>query len=96
MDANDTARHDRAARKRDTDISRGFHAGNYANAYETECLDTALAKLSMNRSPEYVAAFTLGFFGSYELDEMGAHADTYLDALALVGNRAKALGIAID
>jgi hypothetical protein len=74
-------------------ISRGFDAGNYACAYETEDYSEAIANLSMNRSREYVAAFTLGFFSSHEAEEMGEHFDTYLEALALVGERAAALGI---
>lgn len=96
MDANDTRSHDRRNAKRDDAISRGFDAGNYANAYETTDLETALAKLSPNRSAEYVAAFTLGFFSSYELSEMGSDSDAYLEAWSLVGERAMALGIAVD
>ncbi len=78
---------------KDLDISRGFDAGNYGNAYDSTDYEQALAKLSMNRSAEYVAAFTLGFFSSYEIDEMGEHAETYLEALALVGKCAAELGI---
>lgn len=81
--------------KLDAIIHRGFEAGNYANAYETEDYAEALAKLSSNRSGEYVAAFTLGFFSSHEAHEMGADFDTYLEALALVGKRAAAPGINI-
>ena len=66
---------------RDNVLSAGFDAGNYANAYETTDYDRAVASLSMNRSEAYIAAFTLGFFSSYEPDEMGEHADTYLGAL---------------
>jgi muramoyltetrapeptide carboxypeptidase LdcA involved in peptidoglycan recycling len=80
----------------DTDISRGFDAGNYANAYETTDFERALGSLSMNRSAEYVAAFTLGFFSSYERHEMGEHADHYEIALESVGVRARELGIAVD
>lgn len=65
--------------------SRGFSAGNYANAYETTDLETALDALDtagldldadtrptdpMQREA-YRAAFILGFFGSYSLDEIG-------------------------
>jgi hypothetical protein len=77
-------------------ISRGFDAGNYANAYETTDYEHALASLSPNRSDHYVAAFTLGFFSSYERDEMGDGVDAYDDAMALVGARMRLLGIAID
>jgi len=66
--------------KKNGDVTFGFEAGNYANAYETRDLQTALAKLSMNRSAEYVAAFTLGFFSSYSLGEMGADVEAYQEA----------------
>lgn len=79
----------------DDNISRGFDAGNYANAYETTDYDSAIARLSPNRSAEYVAAFTLGFFSSYEENEIGSDLETYLEALQLVGARAKELGSAL-
>jgi hypothetical protein len=66
----------------DTVLSRGFDAGNYAAAYETTDYDDAIARRSMNRCAAYVAAFTLGFFGSCEPHEMGEHEDTYREALA--------------
>lgn len=81
---------------RDDDIRRGFDAGNYANAYETTCLETALAALSMNRSADYESAFILGFFGSYERHEMGEHAEDYALAYEAVGARAAELGIAVE
>jgi hypothetical protein len=84
------------SKRTDLDISRGFDRGNYCAAYETTDLELALAKLSMNRAPEYTAAFTLGFFSTYERSEMGSHVDAYDDAMALVGARARELGIAID
>lgn len=62
------------------EVSLGFDAGNYANAYETQDYDKAIASLSPNRSPAYVAAFTLGFFSTYELSEMGAHWEAYRQA----------------
>lgn len=83
-------------RRTDEQISRGFNAGNYANAYETTDYDRALASLSMNRSAAYKAAFTLGFFGSYEPHEMGSHLEAVQEAWALVGKRAKEIGIATD
>ena len=81
--------------QRDDDISRGFDAGNYANAYETTCLETALAKLSPNRSADYESAFILGFFSSYEPHEMGAAEEDYALAYEAVGCRACELGIAV-
>lgn len=78
---------------RDTELSRGFDAGNYAAAYETTDYSEAIAKLSMNRSDEYVAAFTLGFFSSYEHHEMGEHEGTYRDAYgSAAGKRCVELG----
>jgi hypothetical protein len=81
--------------KIDDAISQGFDAGNYASAYRSNDLEDALARLSMNRSAEYVASFTLGFLSSYTEDEMGEALDAYLDAKSLVGVRAAQLGIAI-
>jgi hypothetical protein len=80
----------------DDQISRGFDAGNYANAYETTDLDRALAKLSMNRAKAYVAAFTLGFLSDRSDAEMDPHVEAYENAFALVGARALALGIAVN
>lgn len=83
-------------KRQDDQIHRGFDAGNYANAYETTDYDRALASLSMNRSAAYKAAFTLGFFGSYEPHEMGSHLEAVQEAWALVGKRAKEIGIAVS
>lgn len=78
---------------REMDLSRGFDAGNYASAYETTDYSEALARLSMNRSEAYRVAFTLGFFGSYEPNEMGEHEQAYREALASDhGQRCVALG----
>ena len=82
--------------ERDDHIRRGFDAGNYANAYETTDYDAAIAALSPNRSAEYQAAFTLGFFGSYERSEMGSDVEAFDEAYALVGKRAGELGIAVE
>lgn len=81
--------------KTDTALRRGFDAGNYAAAYETDCYDTAIAGLSMNRSAEYEAAFTLGFFSSCELSEM-SDPDAFEAAYALVAPRMIELGIAVE
>jgi hypothetical protein len=84
------------ARNVDDDLNRGFDAGNYANAYETHDYDHAIACLSMNRSEAYIDAFTLGFFSSYEVDEMGEHADTYIAVwCGPNGRRCKEIGIAL-
>lgn len=60
-------------------ISRWFSRGNYAAAYESEDYDLAVDK-NPTTSETAAQAFTLGFFSSYELGEMGAHADTYAEA----------------
>lgn len=70
-----------------TELSQGFDAGNFANAYETEDYDQALDALG-EVSTAYRDAFTLGFFASYELHEMGEHTDDYLEALASPHGRA--------
>jgi hypothetical protein len=55
----------------DIELSHGFSAGNYCNAYETQDLEGALKKRAVaSRSPAYRAAFVLGFFASYELHEI--------------------------
>lgn len=51
-----------------TEMSRGFSAGNYANAYET----TDLSETDYHEyQPHARAAFVLGFFGTYTLGEIG-------------------------
>lgn len=75
-------------------VSRGFDAGNFANAYETQDYDAAIGnrRVSRDKGP-FGLAFILGFFGSYELHEMGAHRETYLEAYRSdAGKRALALG----
>lgn len=53
------------------DLSSGFDAGNYANAYESEDLFRAMAKDSKRfENKAYTAAFILGFFSSYESAEI--------------------------
>ena len=70
------------------DVNHGFSAGNYANAYETTDYETAVARLSMNRPAEYIAAFTLGFFASYELHEMTTdEAEAFTKAYKSPGGR---------
>lgn len=77
----------------DTDLtlSRGFDAGNYSAAYDGLPLEEGLAKAIHESelasedcdasSDAYRAAFLLGYLGSLELDDMGPHADAYLEAL---------------
>ncbi len=50
-----------------TEISRAFSRGNFANAYESTDLDD----FDLDEMSEHErAAFVLGFFGSYSLDEI--------------------------
>lgn len=76
----------------DDDVSRGYSRGNYANAYETEDYEAAVERIA-EKGADYVAAFTLGFFSSYTLDEMGIHREAYEEAyFSRAGRRALALG----
>lgn len=77
----------------DNDLSEGFDAGNYANAYDTTDLEQAISSLSPNRSEAYIDAFILGFFSSYAPHEMAGYENTYLDAYYSVsGTRCVELG----
>ena len=49
---------------------RGFDAGNYCNAYETEDWDLAKQKIESGYTEFYRMAFLLGFFSTYELHEI--------------------------
>jgi hypothetical protein len=54
-----------------TEFSRGFDAGNYANAYETQCFGTWYDQVSEGKTAHYIEGMILGFWSSYELDEIG-------------------------
>ena len=62
-------------------LSRGFSAGDYANAYETTDLESALAHLDEETddyTEAYRTAFVIGFFASYALHEIPSDArDTF-------------------
>lgn len=77
----------------DSDLSHGFDAGNYASAYETEDFELAMDALD-GRSEAYCHAFVLGFFSSFELDEIPSeHQDIYMEAyFSEHGKRVLALG----
>lgn len=73
-------------------VSRGFDAGNYGNVYETNDYDAARDAIDVRQLPEvlhdaYLAAFTLGFFGSYTLPEMGEHVEAYREAYFSEGGK---------
>lgn len=57
-----------------TEISQAFSAGNYANAYETQDIEACGIE---DMTPDYRAAFVLGFFDSYELDEIGSDRELF-------------------
>jgi hypothetical protein len=59
-----------------TAISRAYDAGNYGNAYEGTDLESAL-KRARYTAPHTRAAFVLGFFSSYSLDEIGSDRETF-------------------
>ncbi len=57
-----------------TAISRAFSRGNYANAHES----TDLEAFDLDEMSEHErAAFVLGFFGSYSLDEIGSDREAF-------------------
>lgn len=86
-------------------LSRGFSAGNYASAYTSADLDTAWEVMEDgDRLPHndvtarvFRAAFMIGFFSSYEDDEVpGDHLDELLAAHKTLGPMMRELGIAVD
>jgi len=66
----------------DTALSRGFDAGNYCNAYETEDLTVVHKRRYLrDKSEAYCHAFTLGFYASYEFSEIQSeHRQAYEEA----------------
>ncbi len=83
----------------DADLHEAFCAGDYANAYKSEDFDIEAADNENGADDthltdsQYMSAFTLGFFASYTLEEMGDHAETYLEAYySEAGQRVLALG----
>lgn len=67
-----------------TAISAAFDAGNYANAYESQDLeDCDVADMTEHER----AAFVLGFFGTYTLDEIGADREAFDEAYWSVTGR---------
>jgi hypothetical protein len=56
-----------------TEISRAFDSGNYANAYESTDLEQFADDLEDMKAHQR-AAFVLGFFSSCELDEINDRA----------------------
>jgi hypothetical protein len=59
------------------EVRRGFDAGNYANAYESTDLESVELDCE---SDAYRAAFVLGFFASYELNEIPSDAREAFDS----------------
>lgn len=53
------------------DFSRGFDAGNYGNAYESQDFASWYDANDIgNKPPYYIEGAILGFFSSYELEEI--------------------------
>lgn len=71
-----------ASDQRRLDLSQGFSAGNYCNAYETRDFSSAVVKRQIkDKSTAYATAFILGFFASYENHEIpGEHQDAVREA----------------
>lgn len=69
------------------DFSRGFDRGNYGNAYESQDWETWWAENSVGiagkvpTSDAFQSGALVGFFSSYELDEVSDEAQR--DALAV-------------
>jgi hypothetical protein len=58
--------------KRSAAFSRGFDAGNYGNAYESQSWATwAKSRKIASKSTAYQHGALLGFYSSYELHEIG-------------------------
>jgi hypothetical protein len=54
-------------------VSQGFDAGNYANSYDCEDLESALEDYGLSdrtSTDTFRASFILGFFASYTLEEI--------------------------
>jgi hypothetical protein len=55
-------------------FDRGYDRGNYAAAYEHTDYATAVAGLDRHASVPYAHGYTLGFFSSYEVEEVPYYA----------------------
>lgn len=56
---------------KNANFTRGYDAGNYGNAYESQDWNAWSAKRNLSaRSNEYRQGAMLGFFSSYELHEI--------------------------
>lgn len=85
-------------------LSNAFSAGNYANAYVSEDLDAAWEHEGESEPDDiianpdgYRAAFVIGFFSSYEADEIPEeHRDEWIDAYTKFGPTMKTIGIAVE
>jgi hypothetical protein len=55
-----------------TEFSRGFDAGNYANAYESQNFEEwyDAHTMTFDCTPRYIEGMILGFWSSYELSEI--------------------------
>ena len=69
----------RTEQELDLELTQGYLAGNYCNAYDTENLKHALAMYE-EHSDAYLDAFVLGFLGTYTFDEMGEAQERWEEA----------------
>lgn len=86
-------------------LSRGFNAGNYANAYESTDLNKALSKIGVDgvnglydnlAQLGYNLAFIVGFFSNYEYYEIPEqYKAIYDEAFNAVGPQLSATGITV-
>lgn len=88
------AEHD-ARVERDRALHAAFSAGNYASAYETTDYAEASQGLTRSADGEYRTAFLLGFFASFERDEVPSKHQAEYDAAATsdVAGRLVELGV---
>ena len=75
-------------------LHAGYSAGNFSNAYETECLTEALEP-RFGCGVLYLQAFTVGFYASYEDHEIPPQdRERWLRAKLAVGGMLEEAGIA--
>jgi hypothetical protein len=64
------------------EYSKGFDRGNYGNVYESQDWETWSERNNFDeRSPSYQAGMILGFYSSYELEEIDAYVRDYVETL---------------
>lgn len=77
------------------EISKGFDAGNYASSYQTENYDEVLNTIG-GQTGFWRVGFLLGFFSSYELQEIPARHRVWVAHYRSVVRVIPDLRIAVD